>query len=325
MNSQYRLHLKQAGERIHLKKERVHILKPSEVNWNIIEEFAIRGVETDKLGQVSNLRRDAAGVLPGAILGRDLAGEKVSAEVEMMEEGHGSDGEEEGTGHVVVVEVKDLEIGEAGEVGGEGGVEGVVGEVEMAEGGECGKGGRDWVRELVVDEGENDGSGRKYQSPPKRSSGEIPPLKAVHSLLLSSPYLQEKHSTPSPQNPMYQEMFFSKHAAPSNQQVATGLPNSSWTKPMLLVFAAGRVAFFSMFKKNPTRGVIFADCRFCQTGHRESPSIHCQFSRATAGTIAGRHSSPSSSIPHGRDHLHARPEALPARWDDDGKYGGSSE
>lgn len=41
-----------------------------------------------------------------------------------------------------------MEIGEAGEVGGEGGV---VGEVEMAEDEE---GGRDWTRELVVDERE---------------------------------------------------------------------------------------------------------------------------------------------------------------------------
>ncbi|KOM31660.1 hypothetical protein LR48_Vigan01g121500 [Vigna angularis] len=89
-----------------------------------------------------------------AILGRDLAGEKVAAKVEMTEEGHGGDGDGEGTGHVVVVEVKDLEIDEAGEVGGEGGVEGVVGEVEMAEGGECGEGGRDWAGELVVGEGE---------------------------------------------------------------------------------------------------------------------------------------------------------------------------
>ncbi|KOM34464.1 hypothetical protein LR48_Vigan02g061400 [Vigna angularis] len=152
-----------AGERIHLKKERVHILKPSEVSRNIAGESAIRGVETDKLGQVSNLRQDAVGVSVvvanvelakrGAILGRDLAGEKVAAEVEMTEEGHGGDGEGERTGHVVVVEIKDLEIGKAGEVGGEGGVEGVVGEVEMAEGGECREGGGDWAGKLVVGEG----------------------------------------------------------------------------------------------------------------------------------------------------------------------------
>ncbi|KOM55295.1 hypothetical protein LR48_Vigan10g118700 [Vigna angularis] len=78
-----------------------------------------------------------------AILGRDLDGEKVFAEVEMTEEGHGGNGEGEGTGHIVVVEVKDLEIGE---VGGEGDVEGVVGEVEMTEGGECrGIGPENWL------------------------------------------------------------------------------------------------------------------------------------------------------------------------------------
>ncbi|KOM58188.1 hypothetical protein LR48_Vigan11g122200 [Vigna angularis] len=84
----------------------------------------------------------------------DLAREKVVVEVEVAEEEHGDNNEGEETGHVVVVEVKDLEIGEAGEVGGEGGVEGVLGEVEMAEDGKCGKGGEDWVGELIVSEEE---------------------------------------------------------------------------------------------------------------------------------------------------------------------------
>ncbi|KOM29698.1 hypothetical protein LR48_Vigan746s001100 [Vigna angularis] len=153
MNPQYRLHLNRAGERNHLKKERVYILKPFEVSRNVAGESAIRGVEMDKLGKVSNIRRDAAEVLLGAILGRDLVGEKIFAEVEMTEEGHVGDGEGEGIDHVVV-EIKDLKIGEAGEVGGEGGVKGVVREVEMAESGECGEGGEDWAGELVVGEGE---------------------------------------------------------------------------------------------------------------------------------------------------------------------------
>jgi len=118
------LRSERARERIHLKKQSVHILKPSKISWNLAGESAIRGVETDKLGQVSNLRRDAAGisivvayvelakrgevselrrdvsrelvagdgevleVLPGTILGGDLTGEKVATQVEVAEEGH---------------------------------------------------------------------------------------------------------------------------------------------------------------------------------------------------------------------------------------------
>ncbi|KOM31886.1 hypothetical protein LR48_Vigan01g144200 [Vigna angularis] len=177
------LRSERAGERIHLKKERVHILKPSEVRRNIAGESAIRGVETDKLGQVSNLRRDAVGVSV-VVANVELAKrDEVSKLREMFpmsslgvarchtwegsgrrksccrggDDGGGAwrrwRGGRDRSGHVVVVEIKDLEIGKAGEVGGEGGVEGVVEEVEMAEGGQCIEGGGDWAGKLVVGEG----------------------------------------------------------------------------------------------------------------------------------------------------------------------------
>ncbi|KOM31489.1 hypothetical protein LR48_Vigan01g104400 [Vigna angularis] len=136
----------QAGERIHLKKEHVHILKPSEVSRNIAGESTIRGVETDKLGQVSNLRRDAVGVsvvvanvelakrgevsklremFPMSLLGVarchtwEGSGRRKSC-CRGGDDGGGAwrrwRGGRDRSGHVVVVEIKDLEIGKAGEV-----------------------------------------------------------------------------------------------------------------------------------------------------------------------------------------------------------------
>ena len=52
---------------------------------------------------------------------------------------HLRDGKREHAGHVVVVEVEDLEVLEARELRGEGFVEDIVGEVEEAEAGESGE------------------------------------------------------------------------------------------------------------------------------------------------------------------------------------------
>ena len=52
---------------------------------------------------------------------------------------HLRDGEGKHAGHVVVVEVEDLEVLEARELRGEGFVEDIVGEVEEAEAGESGE------------------------------------------------------------------------------------------------------------------------------------------------------------------------------------------
>ncbi|BAT88785.1 hypothetical protein VIGAN_05239300 [Vigna angularis var. angularis] len=49
---------------------------------------------------------------------------------------------------------------------------------------------------------------------------------------------QEKHSLLLPRIHGPRDVLQQACSPPSNQQVAAGLPNSSWTKPMLLVFAA---------------------------------------------------------------------------------------
>ncbi|KOM26923.1 hypothetical protein LR48_Vigan346s000500 [Vigna angularis] len=72
----------------------------------------------------------------------------------MREVKHLRDGHRKWVGHVVVVEVEDLESLDTRELWGKGLVEAIVGEVEEAKGREGGERRRDGVGELIVGEGE---------------------------------------------------------------------------------------------------------------------------------------------------------------------------
>lgn len=95
----------------------------------------------------------------------------------MAEVKHLRDGERECAGHVVVVEVEDLEALEARELRGKGLVKGIVREVEEAEGREGGESRRNGAGELIVGEGE---IGEEWEvsyvggeSPGEMESGEV--------------------------------------------------------------------------------------------------------------------------------------------------------